>query len=410
MKLVSSLSLALLLLAVSAPPIEAKPLPATSAATMRNRYKHAYISVSGANLVTRDGRRVLFHGVNLGGWLVTEGWMCGLADSADTVAQSGSGGVAGRSALESLEARFGADQGAALMDIWQSHWITTEDLDRIRDSGFNVVRVPISYRTLQHADGSWIRDSQGEIDFTRMDWIVREAAARGIYTIFDLHVWPQQRTDQARIGRPEGANIRQAMADLWTVIATHYRGNGAIAAFDLINEFPGNWGVQQVLSRAVAGADPHRAQVVEGFTFAQFLKLRQAGNFPNGIYSDHFYGTDPLTNDQMAKRLQESAGSTVPVYIGEFLAADFATATRTMDQAGVGWSSWTYKTVDMGEWGIINYARSAATDIEQESSDEIAAKWSNNFNLSGALSDKSAYYTNDKRTYAVAIDPLPALN
>jgi hypothetical protein len=358
----------------------------------------SYLRISGRSIETRGGRAIALHGVNVGGWLVTENWMCGFEDSADTLAQNGKTGIAGRSTLESLEARFGAKDAAALMNVWQDHWITVQDLDRIHDSGFNLIRVPISYRTLQHADGTWIRDARGNIDFRRMDWIVREAAARGIYTIFVLHVWPEQRTDYEKIGRAEGATIRQAMADLWTEIAAHYRGNGAIAAFDLINEFPGNWGVQQVLSRAVSKADPSRLQVVGGFTHAEFLALHARGDFPNSIYSDHFYGTDPLSTEEIAKRLKDTADSPVPVYIGEFLAADFAATARMMDQAGIGWSSWTYKTVDMGEWGIINYSPQAKTDIDEDSRAEIAKKWSTAFTAWQSSPGKSFFYFNRKRT------------
>jgi endoglucanase len=373
--------------------------PAVASDTgMRDVYKRSYLAVSGRWIETRGGRRVTFHGVNVGGWLVTENWMCGFEDSADRLA-NGKGGIAGRSAQESLEARFGASGAAALVEIWRDHWITAQDLDRIRDGGFNLIRVPISYRTLQHADGSWIRDARGNIDFRRMDWIVREAAARGIYTIFDLHVWPEQRTDYEKIGRADGAGIRQAMAELWREIAAHYRGNGAIAAFDLINEFPGNWGVQQVLSRAVSQADPRRLQVIEGFTHAEFLKLHAAGEFPNSIYSDHFYGADPLPTEDIAKRLAPLADSPVPVYIGEFLAVDFAATTRTMDQAAIGWSSWTYKTVDMGEWGIINYYATAKTDIQKDAYDDIVRKWSTVFTAWKTEPDKPAFYTNQKRVY-----------
>ena len=357
----------------------------------------AALTISGRWIEARGGRRVTFHGVNIGGWLVTENWMCGFEDATDTLAANGKAGMAGRSALESLEARFGAKDAAALMTVWQDHWITAQDLDRIQGSGFNVIRVPISYRTLQHADGSWIRDAHGNIDFRRMDWIVREAAARGIYTIFDLHVWPEQRRDHEKIGRADGAAIRQAMAELWTQIALHYRGNGAIAAFDLINEFPGNWGVQQVLSRAVTQADPKRLQVIEGFTLAEFLKLHAAGAFPNGIYSDHFYGDDPLSTEDIAKRLEATADSPVPVYIGEFLAADFAATTRMMDQAGTGWSSWTYKTVDMGQWGIINYYPTAKTDIQNDPYPEIARKWATLFTAWPQPQDKPVFYANNHR-------------
>jgi endoglucanase len=345
-------------------------------AGMQHRYKTASLRVDGSRLVTAGGREVELRGVNLGGWLVTEGWMCGFTDSRDTKETNGDKGSVGRSALESLEARFGPEKAATLMGVWQDHWITARDLDHIRERGFNLVRVPISYRTLQHADGSWALNARGEIDFSRMDWIVREAAQRGIYTIFDLHVWPGQRQSYEDIGRPEGEPVRQAMAQLWTAVAVHYRGNGAVAAFDLINEFPGAWGIQQELSRAVRKADPDRVQVIEGFTYAEFIKLHKAGEFPNSVFSDHLYGAGPLTTEEIKARLKVSEGSPVPVYIGEVLAADFKTAAEAMSLSKAAWSSWTYKTVDMGDWGIFNYYSTVKTDIQNDSYDSILAKWS----------------------------------
>jgi endoglucanase len=370
------------------------------AADMRDKFQSSSIHIEGSHLVAANGHEVELHGINIGGWLVTENWMCGFIDSKDTPETSGSAGTPGRSTLESLEDRFGQEKAAELMNVWQDHWITTSDLDQIHNSGFNLIRVPISYRTLQHADGSWIVDSNGQIDFTRMDWIVRQAALRGIYTIFDLHVWPEQRLAFDKIGRPEGGAIRESMSRLWTTIAAHYRGNGAIAAFDLINEFPGNWGVQQVLSRAVRVGDPDRIQVIEGFTYPEFLKLHEAGEFPNSVFSEHLYGEKPLTTEEFSDRLKETVGSPVPIYIGEFLAADFATATQTMNLSKIAWSSWTYKVVDMGDWGMFNYYSNLKTDIQQDTFQTIHSKWSTDLTAWQIPGETQNYFLNENRRIA----------
>ena len=356
-----------------------------------------YLYVSGRRLATLDGREVTLRGVNLGGWLVTETWMCGFTDSNDTAAHSGAAGLWGRSTKESLEDRFGVADAGVLENAWEDHWITTQDLDKIRDSGFNVVRVPFSYRTLQHADGTWILDAHHRIDFSRLDWIVREASSRGIYTIFDLHVWPEQRTAQDKIGRSDGTKIRTAMAQMWTTIASHYRGNAGIAAFDLINEFPGSWGVQQTLAQAVHKGDPNRVQVIEGFTLAEFLKLHEKGLFPNSVFSDHYYASAPLTNDEFAQRLKETRDSPVPIYIGEFLAADFPAVTRTMNALNVSWSSWTYKTVDEGDWGAFNYYSTLKTDIQHDAYSSILAKWSTDLTAWQAQNQPLNYSINQLR-------------
>jgi hypothetical protein len=350
--------------------------------------------------VAADGREVQIHGINLGGWLVTEAWMCGFTDSNDMEGDGKTMGAPGRSTLIRLEERFGREDAAKLMKAWEEHWITAGDLDHIRDAGFNVVRVPISYRTLQHADGTWIVNARGEIDYSRMDWIVREAAKRGMYTIFDLHVWPEQRQAYEKIGRPEGEAIRQAMARLWTTVAAHYRGNGAIAAFDLINEFPGQWGVQRLLSRAVRLGDPDRVLVVEGYTFPEFLRLHDAGEFPNSMFSEHLYAAEPLTIEEVKSRLEETAKSPVPVYIGEFLAADFAATTELMNSMKVSWSPWTYKAVDMGQWGLFNYVTNLKTDIQRDSFEAIMTKWSTEltkWQMPGAVKN---YSINENRRFA----------
>ena len=353
------------------PPVTA----ASATSATRPLGTEAYLHVEGRRLLSAEGREVQLRGVNLGGWLVTEDWMCGFENTADDKAASGPGGVPGRHALESLQVRFGAVKATQLIEAWRDHWMTAADLDQVQAAGFNLVRVPISYRLLQDEEGGWALDAAGALDFSRMDWIVREAAQRGLYTIFDLHVWPEQRVASEKIGRPEGEAIRQSMVRLWTAIADHYRGEGSIAGFDLINEFPGAWGVQQVLSEALRKADPGRVQIVEGFTLPEFLKVQQGGAFPNAVFSEHLYGDAPLTTEEMSARLKADLDSPVPVYVGEFLAKDFRASTALMNAAKISWSSWTYKTVDMGDWGVFNYGSSLRTDIQNDAFEAILSRW-----------------------------------
>jgi hypothetical protein len=155
-----------------------------------------------------------------------------------------------------------------------------------------------------------------------------------------------------------------------------------------------------VLSRAVRVGDPDRIQVIEGFTYPEFLKLHEAGEFPNSVFSEHLYGEKPLTTEEFSDRLKETVGSPVPIYIGEFLAADFATATQTMNLSKIAWSSWTYKVVDMGDWGMFNYYSNLKTDIQQDTFQTIHSKWSTDLTAWQIPGETQNYFLNENRRIA----------
>ena len=75
------------------------------------------------------------HGTNLGGWLYIEGWMCPawynvpFGQSAEM-----------EDVLTNLISRFGVAAKDALLDTYQSNWITSADLDLLQRAGVNAVR------------------------------------------------------------------------------------------------------------------------------------------------------------------------------------------------------------------------------------------------------------------------------
>ncbi len=293
------------------------PTPASAApaptALMSARYLHA----QGREIRDRAGKLVTLRGLNVGGWLVTEGWMCGQTDDG------------GRGALEQLEKRFGPEKAATLMNAWQDNWFTAKDLDTIQKWGFNVIRVPFSYRNLQDADGTWKRDAKGNIDFRRMDWVVQEAARRGIYVIFDLHVWPRQ-LEKDGYGLPsrwseDGKAVRAQMADLWAAVALHYKGNGHVAAFDVINEPEGSPydAPHHAFYDAIRTQDPERMVVEEWVSYPGLPKE----NWTNVVWSDHYPG-DKLTGtpeERIAAYARKAEIAThpevqYPIFMGEIKA------------------------------------------------------------------------------------------
>lgn len=361
-------------IAALAPMLLAASLSASPASAV-DLHPEMYLHTSGRSLCNPAGTCVQLRGVNLGGWLVTEGWMNGQTDNG------------GRFALEQLEARFGAKSAAQLMSIWQNNWITAADLDLLKQNGFNLLRVPFSWRNLQDAKGNWIKDATGNINFTRFDWIVNQAAARGMYVIFDLHVWQGQQQSYSAISKSDSTAIAQQKkaAALWSALAQHFRGVGTIAAFDLINEPTGCPGdvLQTTLYNAVRAQDPARVVIVESVAYAG-IPNRPWSNF---IWSAHYPTTSAATTvESQLQTFDTNTGIAlypsiqVPIYIGEMKApqdnatsaAELATALNTR---GYPWSVWTYKGVSVGGWAGFNYYSQLRYNLATDSYNTIASKW-----------------------------------
>ena len=119
--------------------------------------------------------------------------------------------------------RFDVKQKNALIDAFESNWITAADLDAISALGMNLIRVPITYCMFNEEDGELRPDADA---FKYLDWVVKEAGKRGIYTLVDLHLV------QGSQGTPRGdkdpdsfwysPTFKHRTAAIWDRIAGRY--------------------------------------------------------------------------------------------------------------------------------------------------------------------------------------------
>lgn len=136
-----------------------------------------FITIKGEKFFNQRGEEVVFRGTNVGGWLIQEEWICPTRNSDGQY-----------DILTTLTNRFGAEEAERLISLYEDNWFTEYDMDIIANMGFNCIRVPFWYRNLQSDDnGTWKRTADGQLDFSRLDWIVEQAGKRGIYVIIDLH-------------------------------------------------------------------------------------------------------------------------------------------------------------------------------------------------------------------------------
>jgi len=344
-------------------------------------------------LRNRLGEPVLLRGVNLGGWLIQESWMCPV-NGLDKV-------WANLDSLEELRTRgFTEAQIQAVFDAYQDNWLTEYDLDLIASTGSNCLRVPFWYRNFMKNDsGGWLSaDPDDNPGIRRLDWVVREAGKRGMYCILDLHGCPGGQCKAHCCGTLYQNELytkeryREVMKELWTVIAARYRGNPAVAAYDVMNEPqnndgygpPNNWDaleepswrltnrVYREMVRAIRDADPEHAITLEGIWKVTNIPDPRVEGWSNMLYQMHLYDDTEDFKQELAQLVAVCREYSVAPYVGEFWNLD---GIDLCEANGVHWSLWSYKAGKLVGGCAWIQKRAEIADTRCDSFEELLRKW-----------------------------------
>ncbi len=344
---------------------------ATQQQSVQSVTSSSFLHTSGTNIVNAAGQTIELRGVNLGSLLIMEGWMSPL-DSSGLPDEYG--------VIQTLDNRFGVATEQSLLSTYQQNWITTQDLENIKNEGFNVIRVPVWWADFETLQGQWRTDA-----FNELDWLVNTAGALGIYTIIDMHgvVGGESTSDdtgQANLDNYWTSPYDQQQTNvLWENIAQHYKNNPYVAGYDLMNEpdnapsDPAVISAYDQLYSAVRSVDTNHIAIIEG-TFDQWnwsmLPSPSSQGWTDVVYEMHEYqwndtgnpsGVENGTNNQVSD-FQNHSYYNVPDYIGEF--NDFGTGSSTwqyafqqFDNNNISWSFWSYKATDgtassQDSWGL----------------------------------------------------------
>jgi endoglucanase len=359
-----------------------------------------FLKAHGNEIRDAAEKTVHLRGVNLGGWLVFEPWMCPM-DSSGTLKDDDS-------ARETLAKRFGTARARELLDIYQENWLTEQDFDNIAALGLNVIRIPFWYRNLQTEDGAWISGG-----LKRLDWAVAEAWKRGIYSIIDLHGAPGGQTNGVSVGRKRekaelwnnDAHLRRTAA-VWRKVAQHYKGNPAVAVYDLLNE-PADapslgalWSTYDFLYREIRAVDPDHIITVEGCVNAKLgdkqihwgweaLPHPDFFGWKNVLYQLHHYEWDWNHQEKQMRGIdfqvaewKKNMKLGVPAYMGEFnpmgVEAAWVHAIEQYTASGMHWTLWSYKATHgtgSDSWGLYNPIKKDAPNLLTDDESVIRAKW-----------------------------------
>ncbi len=344
------------------------------------------LSVSENRIVKGNGEEIILSGVNLGGWLLQEYWMCPVKGS-DTVEF-----WTYLETLQVLEERFGFEDAQKLVESYEDNWITEEDIHRIAEIGCNVIRVPFWYRNfMKDSGGRWItEDMDDNPGFKRLDWVIEMAEKYGLYVILDMHGCPGGQSTDHCAGSARKCELfsdslyQDVMEKLWVAIAQRYQGNPTVAAYDIMNEAliaadsvetdPRNL-VYDRMMKAIRKVDSEHMIIVEGIWTLDALPEPAESGWSNVIYAVHLYGHEDVETVCSSYR-DYSEKHNIPVYIGEYSDMEFLKYCREM---GINSTSWTYKGNQKMEdtWFMYYADRMLAANVCQDPYWLIKLKWGN---------------------------------
>jgi endoglucanase len=328
----------------------------------------AFIKTSGYLLRNQGGNgdAVLLRGVNIGGWLVQEGWMC---------PTNKSGNMWEDAVERQLVGRFGVATKNSLVATYQQTWITSIDLDYMRDMGMNMVRLPFSYLTFMEDEAPSVPLNsiawKGSA-FQNIDWFIEQAKARKIYTLLDFHEVQGSAVDPGPNPNSFWAvsAYQDRAVEIWKRIAARYASEPWVVGYDLLNE-PWSTAVSYYdrVIKAIRPIDPHHTIFVETWGWSNLPNLT-ASNWTNVVLSLHYYpgGQGRPSNSSAALQqlvdevlLSRSSpnNNVLPIHIGEFyINGGQPENWRAMYDAFVSYNlpfnKWTWKTHFVSGWGAYN--------------------------------------------------------
>ena len=357
-----------------------------------------FLKVNGTQIRKQKGTGdiVYLRGTNAGGWLVQEDWM-NPTNASDQ-----------KTMMTTLANRFGASKRDELVSTYENNYWTTQDFDNCAEMGMSVIRLPFTYMNLCDDNGNLKSNA-----FDRLDWFVQNCSQRGMYVILDMHgaFGSQNGMDHSgEINDGKQLYYNQSNKDktlnLWKKIAEHFKGNPAVAAYDILNE-PGikaaatyslHWDFYNEIYNTIRSKDSNHIIIMESCWDADNLPRPSQYGWTNVAYEYHYYPWSAQNSSDAQKsyfsgKVSDIANHNygVPTFVGEFTCFEqeegWKAAMSTFNGQGWHWTTWSYKVTGNSSWGIYNH-NPEKVDIYNDSADTIKNKWSAVGTANGWKNDK----------------------
>lgn len=341
-----------------------------------------FVRVEGKNFVDENGNKIFLKGINLGNWLNPEGYMFHLKD------------VNSYRLIDNLiKELVGPEEANKFWKSFRDNYITREDIEFIKKSGFNHIRVPFNYKLFLNEDNPEIYYEEG---FKRLDDVIKWCKEFNLYVILDMHAAPGGQTGDNiddSWGYPflfENNLMQLATIDLWKKIAERYKDEKIILGYDLLNEpIPHYLENKEELNKlleplykkivsAIRSVDKNHIIFLGGAQWNTNFHVFTSPFDSNLAYTFHKYWM-PTEQKEIQEYVDFRDKHNVPIWLGESGENDnewIKSFRELLEKNEIGWCFWPYKKMESTrgvvsfkktkEWDeIIKYAEGSRKNFEE---------------------------------------------
>lgn len=326
-----------------------------------------FVSTRGAEIITPDGKPILLQGINIGNWLVPEGYMFKF-DSATSP----------RKIHEVLSELVGAEAAQTFWKNYRDNYITHEDIRFIKRAGLNSIRVPFNWRlfTTDDYDDLWAGPG-----FDMLDRIIGWCQEENLWVVLDMHCAPGGQTGDNiddSWGYPflfESPQSQQKTIALWKKIADRYKDRQILIGYDLLNEPIAHYYDQKKLNpileplykqivAAIREVDPNHLIFLGGAQWNTNFSVFGAPFDSKLVYTFHKYWCD-TTQAMVQEYVDFREKHNVPLWMGESGENSnqwIGGFRRLQERNNIGWCFWPYKKMDAASC-IVTFNRPGNWDL-----------------------------------------------
>lgn len=330
-----------------------------------------FVSTDGTKIVDEQGNELFLSGINLGNWLVWEGYLMMGDFNYRTHTQF----------FNELSSALGSSDRAAEFEYqWRLNYVDEQAIADLKALGFNSVRVPFNYNLF------WWNNQLRDNGFEYFDRVIEWCRKYDMYVLLDMHGAPgyQNPGDHAdnvnsNASQPrdsvtfwDGNNV-QIAATIWRHVANRYKDEPVVWGYDLINEPVPQDGREYellpsliTLRNAIREVDNNHIIVAEGSWWGSDLSKIDWSNGQTQaqtginyqwdsklVYQIHHYG--PVAGTMGRENITNNLN--IPLIIGEYGETDEANLlaiTNWAKQELAGYFPWSFKKMshDRTLWTI----------------------------------------------------------